>query len=146
MPKFDLFDEFGERIGTAKEVPDSTGYGFVAYIFIIFIIGGGAIAGWPIVLKAVNEDPNIFIIIWLISFPIISISTGLMLSSKPHNRKRWLALYFPIYFTTVLVSFVIGMMVKEKTDPAWAVVFLSIILSFASSLIGFLVAVMNSKK
>jgi len=141
--KWDVFDEIGNKIGEISEnISDSNGGEIFTVLFWILLLVFVVIAViiWPMIIYAyIIEQSYPFdnLFIWFCSFPIIS-TICWFFSNKINNTKNQI---FYVYIINVFLGFIFSLPLPAdvKMSAPW-MIFLSIELSFGSTLFGNLIS------
>ncbi|MHC1734058.1 MAG: hypothetical protein AB9921_00040 [Erysipelotrichaceae bacterium] len=144
--KWDVFDDFGEKIGEIVESTSDNGdIGFVFKLIIwilIFAVIAIAVLIWPLIIYTyfIESSFNFDILfLWFMSFIVISTLNWIVVRKitkiKTENKMIF------VYILNVLIGFLLGLLMpKSAIDTTFTNFFMSFELSFGSSLIGLLVS------
>lgn len=144
--KWDVFDNFGDKIGEIVEnTSDNGDIGFVFKLILwilIFAVIAIAVLIWPLIIYTyfIESSFNFDILfLWFMSFIVISTLNWIVVRKITKIKTENKIIF--VYILNVLIGFLLGLLMpKSAIDTTFTNLFMSFELSFGSSLIGLLIS------
>ncbi len=128
---WDIFDKLGNKVGeiTKKESGDGIGCFFV--FMAVFIVGGGGILFFPMLMETIFENPQAEFILWAAVFVLTPAICGTLMAKYSSMAAK--QVYGYSFLITAILATISGTLLG--LGELWMGLILSVIGAFPGSLI-----------